>query len=85
MLTMASYACNRHHGRHMQAAWTNLLQEKMIDLCEKVFNSRVGVTMKHEDIAHVELKSVSSAQSVFTKSIFVRFNELDLRFVKSRD
>lgn len=31
------------------------------------------------DIAHVELKSVSSVDSVFTKSIFVRFDDLELR------
>ena len=53
----------------------------MIDLCEKVFISRVGVLVKKDDIAHVDLKSVSSRESVFTKSIFVRFNDLDLRFV----
>ena len=33
-----------------------------------------------EDIAHVELKSVSGGDTVFTKSIFVRFNDLDLRW-----
>ena len=33
-----------------------------------------------EDIAHVELKSVSSSQSVFTRSIFVRFHDIELRF-----
>merc|ERR1719154_293953 len=51
----------------------------MIELCEKVFISRVGVLVKKDDIAHVELKSVSSRESVFTKSIFVRFYDLDLR------
>ena len=32
-----------------------------------------------DDIAHVELKSVSGGDSVFTKSIFVRFVDMDLR------
>ena len=54
-------------------------QDKMIDLCEKVLTSRVGVNVEKEDIAHVELKSVSSSESVFTKSIFIRFHDLDLR------
>ena len=33
-----------------------------------------------DDIAHVELKSVSGGATIFTKSIFVRFNDLDLRW-----
>ena len=70
-------------------------QEKMRDLSEKLFNTRCGVMVEkvnyqtldgqtktlsfQEDIAHVELKSVSGGDTVFTKSIFVRFNDLDLR------
>ena len=34
-----------------------------------------------EDIAYVELKSVSSSQSVFTRSIFVRFHDIELRLL----
>ena len=55
-------------------------QDKMIDLCEKLFTSRVGVDVRKDDIAHVELKSVSTSQSVYTRSIFVRFYDLDLRY-----
>ena len=31
----------------------------------------------------MELKSVSSAQSLFTRSIFVRFHDLQLRFLRT--
>ena len=53
----------------------------MIDLCKKVLTSNVGVNVEKEDIAHVELRSVSSAESVFTKSIFIKFHDLDLRYI----
>ena len=52
----------------------------MIDLCKKVLTSNVGVNVEKKDIAHVELRSVSSAESVFTKSIFIKFHDLDLRY-----
>ena len=37
------------------------------------------ISKPQDDIAHVELKSVSGGATIFTKSIFVRFNDLDLR------
>merc|ERR1711974_553586 len=43
-------------------------EEKMRDLAEKLFNTRCGVMVEKEDIAHVELKSVSGGDTVFTKS-----------------
>ena len=58
---------------------TLVVQDKMFDLCSSVLTSRAGIMVETEDLAHVELKSVSSAETVFTKSIFVRFNELALR------
>ncbi|XP_023337528.1 uncharacterized protein LOC111708396 [Eurytemora carolleeae] len=54
-------------------------EDKMFDLCSSVLTSRAGIMVETEDLAHVELKSVSSAETVFTKSIFVRFNDLALR------
>ena len=51
----------------------------MLDLCEKLFAARVGVTVRKDDIAHVELKSVSTTNSIYTRSIFVRFIDLELR------
>ena len=53
----------------------------MFDLCSSVLTSRAGIMVETEDLAHVELKSVSSAETVFTKSIFVRFNDLALRWI----
>ncbi len=53
----------------------------MFDLCSSVLTSRAGIMVETEDLAHVELKSVSSAETVFTKSIFVRFNDLALRCI----
>ena len=50
-----------------------------MDLCEKVLTVNAGVNVVKDDIAHVELRSVSSSESVFTKSIFIRFHDLDLR------
>ena len=64
----------------LYSTYHNLFQDKMIDLCEKLFTSRVGVDVRKDDIAHVELKSVSTSQSVYTRSIFVRFYDLDLRY-----
>ena len=54
-------------------------QDRMVDLCMKVLTINVGVNVEKEDIAQVELRSVSSSESVFTKSIFIRFHDLDLR------
>ena len=51
----------------------------MVDLCMRTITMNTGVMVEKEDIAHVELRSVSSAESVFTKSIFIRFHDLDLR------
>ena len=50
----------------------------MIPLCIKLV-SRTGVLINESDIAHVELKCNSSADSSFTRSIFVRFQELSIR------
>lgn len=57
----------------------NFSTEAMMELMERLLSSRMGVTVRRSDIGHVELKSVSSSESVFTKSIFVRFNDIDLR------
>ena len=65
---------------HLYIALPGLTQDRMIDLCKKVLMSNVGVNVEKEDIAHVELRSVSSAESVFTKSIFTKFHDLDLRY-----
>ena len=60
--------------------------EKQGVMVEKVrtYWSMLNFSLKtlyfQEDIAHVELKSVSGGDTVFTKSIFVRFNDLDLRW-----
>ena len=51
----------------------------MLELCEKLFAVRVGVNVRKEDIAHVELKSVSTSNSIYTRSIFVRFFDMELR------
>ena len=53
----------------------------MIALCQKILTMNVGVNVEKDDIAHVELRSVSSSESVFTKSIFIRFHDLDLRYL----
>ena len=56
----------------------------MFDLCSAVLTSRAGVQVDVDDLAHVELKSVSSEDTVFTKSIFVRFHSLDLRYAENK-
>ena len=53
----------------------------MLDLCSNVLTSRAGIPVEPEDLAHVELKSVSSIGTVFSRSIFVRFRDLSLRLV----
>ena len=64
---------------HLYSPKATAAQDKMVDLCEKVLTVNAGVNVEKEDIAHVELRSVSSSGSVFTKSIFIRFHDLDLR------
>lgn len=51
----------------------------MIKLCVKMISTLAGVSIESSNLAHVELKCVSSADSSFTKSIFVRFHLVDLR------
>ena len=46
-------------------------------LCVKLISTVIGVSMEASQVAHIELKCVSD--STFTKSIFVRFHDLDLR------
>ena len=59
------------------------VQDGMISLCERVLTINAGVTVEKDDIAHVELRSTSSSESVFTKSIFIRFHDMDLRYLKN--
>ena len=49
----------------------------MTELCIKLI-TKVGVNIVQSQIAHVELKYLSGNE-IFTKSIFVRFSELELR------
>ena len=51
----------------------------MISLCIKLISTVIGVNIEPSQIAHVELKCFSLSDSPFTKSIFVRFHQLDLR------
>ena len=57
-----------------------IVQDGMIALCERVLTVNAGVAVEKDDIAHVELRSTSSSESVFTKSIFIRFHDMDLRY-----
>ena len=54
-------------------------QEGMTELCIKLITTKVGVNILQSQIAHVELKYLSGNESAFTKSIFARFSELELR------
>lgn len=56
-----------------------LFQEGMTELCIKLITTKVGVNIVQSQIAHVELKYLSGNESAFTKSIFARFSELELR------
>ena len=51
----------------------------MTELCIKLITTKVGVSIVKSQIAHVELKYLSGNDSAFTKSIFARFSELELR------
>ena len=51
----------------------------MITLCVKLISTVIGVSIEASQIAHVELKCVSPSETTFTKSIFVRFHDIDMR------
>ena len=51
----------------------------MTELCIKLITTKVGVNIVKSQRAHVELKYLSGNESAFTKSIFARFSELELR------
>ena len=51
----------------------------MVKLCIKLIATKVGINIVESEIAHVEIKYLSGNESAFTKSIFARFSELDLR------
>ena len=50
----------------------------MISLCIKLV-SRAGVQIKESDVAHVELKSTSSSEHGYSRSIFARFQQVVVR------
>ena len=50
----------------------------MISLCIRLI-SRIGVHIEESHIAHVELKSASSGDNSYSRSIFVRFHQVELR------
>ena len=51
----------------------------MTELCIKLIATKVGVSIAKSQIAHVELKYLCGNESAFTKSIFARFSEHELR------
>ena len=54
-------------------------QSEIVESQQYTVHTQHSQSKPQDDIAHVELKSVSGGATIFTKSIFVRFNDLDLR------